>query len=401
MPTLKVPNPPIEYTRNELINRTAQLFGTTFEARPECLAIAPGRVNLIGEHTDYNNGFVLPVAIDRSVVVAASRRSDRVLHIYSQNMQSLVQIPLDALHPLKQNTWANYTAGVAYFLMRSGVSLDGANLCILGDVPQGAGLSSSAALGLANAHALLSLYGGTLTPIELIKLCRQSENDFVGVSCGIMDQFVSALGKANHALFLDCNSLEYEYVPLPSNVRLLVCDTGVKRELTHSEYNKRRQECLFAVKQLSGRYPTIHSLRDVSAGQFEEAKGSLDPLLMKRARHVISENQRVLDSVRALKENNLGEFGKLMYKSHLSLKLDFEVSCPELDAVVDICAEADGVHGARMTGAGFGGSAVCLVEDHNVEDVKERLEAEYPQKTGRIPSIHVCSIEDGATVLTA
>ena len=399
MPTLT--NSPIEYTRKELVNRASELFLATFGTQPACIASAPGRVNLIGEHTDYNGGYVLPAAIDRSIAVAAGPRSDRMLYIYSHNKQSLVEMSIDGLHPLKQDSWANYTAGVAYFLQRSGIALKGASLCIVGDIPQAAGLSSSAALGLANAHALLSLSGGNLDPIDLIKLCRQSENDFVGVNCGIMDQFVSALGKANHALFLDCTSLDYEYVPLPSNVRLVLCNTGVKRELTHSEYNKRRQECLYAVKQFSVRYPGVHSLRDVSARQFEDAKDSLDPLLRKRARHVITENDRVLASVQALKDNNLSEFGKLMYRSHLSLKLDFEVSCPELDAVVDICAEADGVHGARMTGAGFGGSVVCLVEEHHVEEVTARLEREYPQKTGRTPSIHVCSIEDGATVLMA
>lgn len=398
MPTLRIPVSSVESTRQELVDKAAGLFRARFNTDPVCIAAAPGRVNLIGEHTDYNNGYVLPAAINRTIAVAASFRSDRILSIYSHDMHSFIHVPVEELHPLKQNMWANYPIGVAYYLKRSGVTLGGANICIAGNIPQAAGLSSSAALELASAHALLALFGGNLPPIELIKLCRQAENEFVGVSCGIMDQFVSALGKANNAVFLDCDSLKHEYVPLPANVRLLVCDTGVKRELTGSVYNQRKQECFVAVKRLSARYPVAKSLRDVSLSQFQEAEDSLDPVTRKRARHVISENQRVLDSVIALKEGNLSEFGKLMYQSHLSLKLDFEVSCPELDAVVDICAEAEGVHGARMTGAGFGGSAVCLVEEHNVEDVKTRLETEYPQKTGRTPSIQVCSIEDGAAV---
>ena len=242
------------------------------------------------------------------------------------------------------------------------------------------------------------MFSGRFTSLELIKLCQQSENDFVGVNCGIMDQFVSALGKANNAMFLDCNSLYFEHVPLPANVRLLICDTGIQRELTNSGYNRRRKECFYAVKQLSDSHPTIKSLRDVSLEEFEHAGNKLDPVLRKRVRHVVSENQRVLDSVKALRDGDLSAFGKFMYQSHLSLKLDFEVSCPELDAVVDICAEAEGVHGARMTGAGFGGSAVCLVEEHNVEEVRARLETEYPEKTGQTPSVHVCSIEDGATI---
>jgi galactokinase len=391
---------PVEYSRTELMSRSSDLFKTTFGSTPTCVAVAPGRVNLIGEHTDYNGGYVLPAAIDRSIAVAVSPRADSMLLIHSQNMHALVQISLEALHPQKQNSWVNYTAGVAYFLKRSGVELEGASICILGNIPQAAGLSSSAALELASAYALATLFGGRLTSLELVKLCKQAENDFVGVSCGIMDQFVAALGKSNHAMLLDCISLNYEYVSLPPNVRLLVCDTGVKRELPGTAYNKRRQECFYAVKQLSTAHPGITSLRDVSLEQIQSAEHSLDSVLWRRARHVVSENQRVLDSARALKENNLSEFGKLMYQSHLSLKLDFEVSCPELDAIVDICAEADGVHGARMTGAGFGGSAVCLVEEHNVEEVKARLETEYPSKTGRTPSIHVCSIEDGATVHT-
>jgi galactokinase len=401
VPNAKISNPPVEYKRRDLVEKTAELFKTTFGTVPSCVASAPGRVNLIGEHTDYNNGYVLPAAIDRWIAVAGAPRPDNMLCIFSHNMHSLVQIPIDALHPLKEDTWANYVAGVAYFLKRAAVWLGGANLCIFGNIPQAAGLSSSAALELSSAIVISSLFGGKFTPIELVKLCQRSENEFVGVSCGIMDQFVSALGKADHAMFLDCGSLKHENVLLPSNVRLLICDTGVKRELSTSAYNKRRQECLYAVKQLSSVYPNIKSLREVSAEQLQSAEHSLDPILRRRARHVVSENQRVLDSVKALRETNLSEFGKLMYQSHLSLKLDFEVSCPELDAVVDICAEADGVHGARMTGAGFGGSAVCLVEEHNVEEVKARLEAEYPQKTGRTPSIHVCSIEDGATVHTA
>lgn len=398
MPNVKVSNPPVEYTRRDLVEKTAELFKTTFGTVPSCVASAPGRVNLIGEHTDYNNGYVLPAAIDRWVAVAAAPRTDDMLYVFSHNMHSLVQIPIDALHPLKEDTWANYVAGVAYFLKRAAVWLGGANLCIFGNIPQAAGLSSSAALELSSAIVISSLFGGKFTPIELVKLCQRSENEFVGVSCGIMDQFVSALGKANHAMFLDCGSLKHENVLLPLNVRLLICDTGVKRELSTSAYNKRRQECLYAVKQLSSVYPNIKSLREVSPEQLQSAEHSLDPILRRRARHVVSENQRVLDSVKALRETNLSEFGKLMYQSHLSLKLDFEVSCPELDAVVDICAEVDGVHGARMTGAGFGGSVVCLVEEHNVEEVRTRLEVEYPQKTGRTPSIHVCSIENGATV---
>jgi galactokinase len=316
-------------------------------------------------------------------------------------MHSLVQVQADRLLPVKNDPWANYVLGVAYFLRREGVPVKGANLCITGDIPRGAGLSSSAALEVAAAKALATLFGsGLQSSIDLVRICRQAENEFVGVHCGVMDQFVSVLGRAHHAVFLDCDSLTYEYVTVPPEVRLVICDTGVKRELTHSAYNQRRQECFFAVKRLAERYPGITSLREASLPQLEAITGTLDPVIRKRARHVIAENRRVLDSVVALRQGNLTEFGKLMYQSHLSLKLDFEVSVPELDAIVDICAEEPGVYGARMTGAGFGGSAVCLVDKYSVSNVRSRLESEFLQRTGRSPAIQVCSIEDGATVFS-
>lgn len=399
MPTLKVPIPSAEHTRQELIGMCVDLFRTRFNANPLCVASAPGRVNLIGEHTDYNSGYVLPAAINRVVAVAAAGRSDKTLHIYSHNLRASVKVPLDDLQPLKTNAWANYVAGVAYFLKRACLGMTGANICIFGNVPRGAGLSSSAALELASATSLSTLFGGHLSIVELAKLCQQAENEFVGVQCGIMDQYTSAMGKAHHAMFLDCQSLEHEFIPIPHGVRLLICETGLKRRLRNSDYNRRRQECTQAVHQLSSVYPSITSLRDVSLQDFLKSEQSLDPTLRKRVRHVIGENGRVLQSVAALKEGNLGEFGKLMYQSHLSLKLDFEVSCSELDTVVDICAESEGVYGARMTGAGFGGSAVCLVDKDNVNEVRIRLEREYPEKTGCSPTIHQCTSDDGATVL--
>ncbi len=389
----------MEYSRQEMIDRSVDLFRGTFGTNPTCVASAPGRVNLIGEHTDYNNGYVLPMAINRLVTVAASSRPDKTLHIYSHNLEMSVRVALDGLQRLTNNAWANYVAGVAHFFKREGIVIHGANICISGNVPRGAGLSSSAALELATANALSCLFKGKFTPIDLAQLCQRVENEFVGVQCGIMDQFTSAMGKAHHAIFLDCLSLQHEYVPIPQGVQLLVCDTGVKRRLSNSDYNRRRQECTQAVRQLSSTYPSITSLRDVSLQDFLKAEHSLDPTLRRRARHVIGENRRVLESVAALKEGNPGEFGKLMYQSHLSLKLDFEVSCPELDTIVDICAESEGVYGARMTGAGFGGSAICLVDENNVNELRIRLEREYPEKTGRSPTIHECASEDGATVL--
>jgi galactokinase len=283
-------------------------------------------------------------------------------------------------------------------LQGKGKEITGANLLINSDIPNGAGLSSSAALEMATAHALLALSSIAMPALEIIHACHDAEFEFVGVHCGIMDQFISCLAKKNHALFLDCQSLQYEHIPVPARCKLVVCDTGVKRHLAASEYNIRRQQCSEGAQQLSYVLPSVKTLRDVSVKQFEEHKGRLGDVIRKRCRHVIYENERVLNSIPALRKDDLSDFGKLMYQSHMSLKNDYEVSCTELDAVVDICAEVEGVYGARMTGAGFGGAAICLVENEQASAVVGRLEVEYPRMTGRKPTIQVCTIEDGAQV---
>jgi galactokinase len=386
-------------SRPDLNTTTAEIFKTTFATPPTCVSSAPGRVNLIGEHTDYNNGYVFPVAINRQTIIAASVRTDNKLRIYAHNFNSCVEVALDKLERTKEKSWSNYTKGVAAALQENGIKLTGANLLIHSDIPNGAGLSSSAALEMASAYALLALNNIAMPPLDMINVCHNAEFHFVGVHCGIMDQFISCLGKKDHALFLDCESLEHEHVHIPSGCKLVVCDTGVKRNLAASEYNVRRQQCSEGAQQLSYVLPSVKTLRDVSVRQFEQFKGKLGDIIRKRCRHVIHENERVLQSVHALKSNDLSEFGKLMYQSHLSLKNDYEVSCAELDAVVDICAEVDGVYGARMTGGGFGGAAICLVRSEQVEEVVVRLSKEYPQKTGRKPAIQICTIEDGADVI--
>ncbi|MFQ5823584.1 MAG: galactokinase [bacterium] len=382
----------------DLIYETLTLYQNTFHENPEICGIAPGRVNLIGEHTDYNDGFVLPAAINKSIVIAASLREDLKLATYSASDSMLVEAPLDNLQPSEEVLWINYITGVAYYLQRSGDTLQGANLFIKGDIPQGAGLSSSAALEMAAAFTFLSLNNLQHPELEIIQMCQQAENEFVGVPCGIMDQFISCLGKKNHALFLDCRKLDYEYVPIPGNTKLLVCDTGIKRELVTSEYNRRREECQIGVQQLSSALSGIRALRDVSLEQFSEHQNLLSLTIRKRCYHVIAENERVKKSVQALKRGDLAAFGSLMYQSHFSLKNDYEVSTAELDTVVDICAECEGVYGARMTGAGFGGSAICLVQENYMNEVIARLNDEYPKKTGGTLSIYGCSIEDGVKI---
>jgi len=359
---------------------------------------APGRVNLIGEHTDYNDGFVLPAAINRTIAIAAGPRPDRNLMIHAENIGATILLDLNDLTPRKVGAWSNYPGGVAYFLQQRGISLRGANLVIKGDIPRGAGLSSSAALEVASAYAFLTLINHTLSEIDVIKICQKAENDFVGVKCGIMDQFISCLGKKDHALKIDCRSLTYEHVPFPPGVRLIVCDTAVKRALASSEYNKRREECNAGVVVFARHMPEVRKLRDVTLPQLRLYETELGPVILRRSRHVITENDRVERSVTALCTGDLELFGQLMYASHFSLRDDYQVSCPELDAVVDICSAVEGVLGARMTGAGFGGCAICLVREPQSEKVIDQLLLEYPRRTGKTPGIVSCTFENGVAV---
>jgi galactokinase len=384
--------------RAGVLTTAGEAFRTAFGHPPDILAIAPGRVNLIGDHTDYNDGCVLPAAIDRYVAVAASPGTDGLLVVHSVAHASLLRFSMDRLHPSTADPWSNYVQGVAAHLQRNGVKLQGASLSIAGTVPPGAGLSSSAALELATCSALITLAGGTLDLLAQARLCRDAEHEFAGVQCGIMDQFASALGRRGHALLLDCRSLTSEYIPFPAGAALVVCHSGVDRALAGSAYNLRREECRLGVGLLRQAIPSLKSLRDVTPEQFAEHAHLLSPPIRQRCRHVITENARVLESAAALRQNDLPVFGKLMYQSHLSLRNDYEVSCSELDTIVNICAEADGVYGARLTGAGFGGCAVCLVDASAADELMERLLREYSAGTSRIPLILRCLTEDGVSV---
>ncbi len=352
-------------------------------------------MNLIGEHTDYNDGYVLPAAIDRATAVAIGPRDDDRL-VMNPGSGKDASFPLGRLYPSERRAWTDYLTGVASMIQERGTPLRGANLYIHGDVPRGAGLSSSAALELAAAFALLELNGLTVPPVETAKLCQRAEHEFAGVRCGIMDQFVSCLGARENALLLDCRTLAFEHVPIPHGVDLVVCDTGVKRALASSEYNRRREECSAGVRILSSRLDGITALRDVSLAALEEYQDLLDPVVRRRCMHVVTENDRVQRSAGALRRGNLEEFGKLMYESHMSLRRDYEVSCPELDLIVDLCAGADGVYGARMTGAGFGGCAICLAKQDLTEGIIGRIHEGYRARNGKQASVYVCSIDSGA-----
>jgi galactokinase len=381
-----------------LVDTTIHAFQQALGREPDLVASAPGRVNLIGEHTDYNEGFVLPAAIDRRIYVAAGRRDGAEISIYAADYGARVQTNLENLSQRELPLWANYSKGVLHEIARSGEKIGGLDLCITGNVPQNAGLSSSAALEVATAVAVKEIFDLDIEGIALAKLCQKAENEFVGVHCGIMDQFAAVYGKKGHALLLDCRSLNFEPIAFPAGVSVVVCDTGIRRELANSEYNKRRQECRIGVKELSLVLPKIRGLRDVKLSAFLEHENLLNQTIRKRCRHVIDENRRVLEAAADLKRNDMSDFGKLMYQSHLSLKNNYEVSCEELDAVVDIAASTDGVIGARMTGAGFGGSVVCMVETGSLKLLESNLFERYHKLMSGQLAVYVCEIDDGARV---
>jgi|ERR1043165_264256 galactokinase len=357
---------------------------------------APGRVNLIGEHTDYNDGFVMPVALDISTWARVSSRDDRRLQIYSENFDEQVEVDLDDAQLTAHKHWSDYPIGVVVMLERAGHRLHGARLEIRGEVPIGSGLSSSAAIEVATACALVANSGLEIDKRELARLCRQAENEFVGARVGIMDQFVSLFGQAQHALLLDCRSLEFKLLPLPDNVRLIICNTMVKHELASSAYNERREQCEAGVKHLAQFLPEVKALRDVSIEQLEQYRAGLSEVVYRRCRHVITENARVLAAGDALERGDLREFGKLMAASHESLRDDYEVSCDELDLMVELAEKIEGVYGARMTGGGFGGCTVNLVAEDHAEQFQEIIAREYEQRTGLKPEIYVCTAANGA-----
>jgi galactokinase len=355
---------------------------------------APGRINLIGEHTDYNDGFVMPAAVDLYCWVAVAPATNRAVEVYSSSFRESRMFHLD--QPQALHDWSDYVQGVALMLERSGYRIPGAKVLIASDVPMGSGLSSSAAVEVAAALALLDLQPLPCPPLQLAQLCRRAENEFVGAHCGIMDQFISCHGKAGHLALLDCRSLQHSYLPVPEDVRLVICNTMVKHAIASGEYNVRRSQCEAGVQLLSSAVPGISALRDVSLEELERFRALLPPLIHKRCRHVISENQRVHSAAAALNERNLQRFGLSMTASHRSLRDDYEVSSPELDLMVDLAHALEGVYGARMTGGGFGGCTVNLVRTQAVPQFTTRIAAAYQARMGVVPEIRVCTASEGA-----
>lgn len=362
---------------------------------------APGRVNLLGEHTDYNAGFVFPMAIDAGICVVGAFNGTQRVNLYSLDFNAANSFELENIVHSETEKWSNYVRGVCDQFQKLGLSLKGMDLAIQGNVPQGAGLSSSAALEVAIALLLTNLHGWNLDRVELVKLAQRAENQFVGVASGIMDQFASMMGQKDHALFLDCRSLDYELIPTPfeqEGYAVVVVNSGVKRGLVSSEYNARREQCEQAVELLKPKLPQIKALRDVTIGHLHLVN-ELPSQVAMRARHVVTENDRVLKGIRALKAGDLKTFGELLNASHVSLRDDFAVSCPELDLLVELALKVPGVLGSRMTGAGFGGCTVSLVPQTSLPLFETTIRDNYQAQTGLQAEIFVFSASPGAHIL--
>jgi len=376
-----------------------QEFHRRFAGEPTVYIQAPGRVNLIGEHTDYNEGLVLPAAINRYVRIAARPNASSQLHLYSVALGTRAVASLEGVERITDPPWARYVQAVAQTLRERHLPLTGMDAIIGGDLAIGAGLSSSAAFELAITFALEQIAGQVLPARENALLCWAAETELVGVPCGIMDQFASALGRRGSLLFLDCRSRETHHIPLPNGLILAICDTGVRRTVGASAYRTRRQECAAALAALRDRGRPLQSLRDLDYSDLSLVE-RLPPPLNRRARHVITENARVLETTRLLTGHALGELREVFATSHRSLRDDYEVSTPELNAVVEAALAAPGCLAARMTGAGFGGAAVALVQENEQADFVGTVAAEYRRRTGRSGEFFVSAAVNGAEVLT-
>ncbi len=372
--------------------RFAALFGET----PR-LYRSPGRVNLIGEHTDYNDGFVLPAALALSCRVAGTPRGDGRLVVRSENMDEAIDVDLPRDRSAPSGHWQDYVVGVAAILRRSGHPIGGATLLIDSDVPPGAGLSSSAALEVGVATALLDLSGTTAEPAAIARMCQQAEHEFVGARCGIMDYFIACHAREGTALMLDCRSLEHHFVPMALPLRIVVCNSKVRHSVAGGEYNQRVDECEAGVAHLANARPGVRSVRDADLLLLEACRQEMPDTVFRRCRHVITENDRVHRMAAALERHDFGAVGPLMADSHRSLRDDYEVSCLELDLLVEIAGDLPGVFGVRMTGAGFGGCTVNLVHTGAVDEFRRRLAQAYESRTGVSPDIYVSEAAGAAT----
>ena len=385
------------------IDQMREAVAKHFGGKPQLIVRAPGRVNLIGEHTDYNEGFVFPVAIDREMLVAAAPSENGQIRAFSLDYGELVSFDLKQIERSSDASWSNYFRAVLDTLNKGGYQIRGFDAVLSGNVPQGAGLSSSAAFEVAVATTCNALFNLGISKKDIALLSQKSENEFIGVQCGIMDQFISALGEDDSALMIDCKDLSYKAVPLhlsSGGYSIVITNSGVRRGLVDSEYNARRNECTEGARllsQLTGR--AIKTLRDATTEDLRTHGDSMPEKVYRRSKHVVFENQRVINAVEALENGDISRLGKLMNESHDSMRDDFEISCAEIDLLVKLTQEFPGVAGARLTGAGFGGCTVAVIESGEVENYKNKLIPKYESATGRKADVYVCAATEGARVL--
>lgn len=380
--------------------RLIKEFTDIFEVPGEALFFSPGRVNLIGEHTDYNGGMVFPCAITFGTYAVVSKRTDSCMRLFSNNFKEkgIIDVALQTLHYDKKDDWANYVKGVLYFLQQEGFEIPcGLNILIEGNIPNGAGLSSSASLEVLTGTILKETFQLPISKLDIIKLSQKAENQFVGMNCGIMDQFIIGMGKKDHAIALDTGTLEYTYAPVQlKQASIIIMNTNKQRGLTDSKYNERRAECEHALSQIQT-VVKIKNLCDLKETEFEKVQHIItSPVERKRARHAVLENIRVKKAIAALEKNDIEEFGALMNASHISLRDDYEVTGIELDTLVESAWNQSGTIGARMTGAGFGGCAIAIVRNDDIEDFTAAVRREYTQAIGYEPDFYIASIGDGA-----
>ena len=378
----------------EVVQRARELFVRRYESAPQWVARAPGRVNIIGEHTDYNDGYVMPIATDLATYTAAAAREDVVVRVCSEAMEEEEQFSLDNLMP-RGGHWSDYLRGVAWSLQEEGIELRGIDAVIVSSVPPGSGVSSSAALEVSWALALLAAAGEQMDPVVLARVCQRAENEFVGMKCGIMDQLAAVLGEEGMAVLIDCWTLEHELVPLPADkVAVVVMDTGKPRALVESEYNARREQCEKAAQVLG-----VRALRDATPEDVEAARERLGEVVYRRARHVVTENERVLRMADALREGKLDLAGELLNASHRSLAEDYEVSCRELDLICEIARQQEGCYGARLVGAGFGGCAMAMVEAEATDEFCTAVKRQYDAKADYTSTVFAVRASGGAGLI--
>ncbi len=361
-----------------------------FAGRPGRVAFAPGRINLIGEHTDYSAGFVLPASLALGTWTVAAPRDDRSIRVLSEGQDATELLSLDVTPAAARKHWSDYVAGVTWALQQAQCKLRGADLLIASDVPMGSGLSSSAALEVSVAHALLAMANATLSPLEVARACQRAENEFVGARCGIMDQFAATHGQPNRALMLDCADYSWQSAPLPAKHRWVIANSMVKHAIAHGEYNVRRAESEELHDYMRRRLPYRSRMAELTVAETNELMSGLPAMLGRRLRHIVGENRRVHEAFAALNAGDVTSLGKLLFASHESLRADYEVSCRELDVLVEIASGVPGVLGSRMIGGGFGGCTLTLVEEAHVANLREQLRAHYVQSTGKEPATYIC-----------